>query len=339
MEPVMLARAAYLLLFTEIAREIGTPVARELRRASLPTLLADRPDAYIPVRQAERFIRSVERREGVEDIGFLAARQMTCDRLSPHCADLLGGASTLYDLFWKFSRLVPLENTNVRVAIRREGGSIRIGFEMRGAGDGDELRYSEWIQVMVATKLIREVEGAAWCPEEITFKSRFVPCQEIYRAFPETRILVGQGVTSILAPVSLMSRPLQSGRAGPVGDGVLTQAAETPHGDALDFGRSLMLALRTYLPEGYPEVALAAEIAGTSVRSLQRRLTPLGLSYSRLVQQVRFEAAAEMLADQGIRMLDVAHEVGYEDQAHFTRAFRRIAGMSPTEYRRQRIDS
>jgi AraC-like DNA-binding protein len=97
-----------------------------------------------------------------------------------------------------------------------------------------------------------------------------------------------------------------------------------------------MLALRAYVPETQPQVALAAEIAGTSVRTLQRRLTPFGMSYSRLVQQMRFEAATELLAKPDIRMLDVAHAVGYEDQAHFTRAFRRFAGVSPTEYRRQR---
>ena len=330
MEPIMLVRAAYLLLFTEIANGIGTPVARELRRASLPTLLGDRPDAYIPVRQVLRFIRGVERREGIDDLGFLAARQMTCDRLSPHCVDLSHGASTLYDLFSKFSRLVPLENSSVRLFMRREGESIRIGFALVGAVDREGLRYTEWMHVMVATKMVREVEGPAWCPAEITFKSRFVPCREIYQAFPETRILVGREGNSILVPAALMSRPLHGGHTAL---GLVTAETQDRLGDGLDFGRSLMLTLRTYLPDGYPDVALAAEIAGTSVRTLQRRLTPLGLSYSRLVQQVRFEAAAEMLADPDIRMLDVAHEVGYEDQAHFTRAFRRIAGMTPTEYR------
>lgn len=336
MEPIMLARAAHLLLFTEIAHEVGTPVSRELRRASLPTLLGDRPDAYIPVRQAMQFIRSVERREGIDDIGFRAARRVTCDRLSPHCADLLRGASTLYDLFAKFARLVPLENTNVRAYLTPEGESIRIRIDLLGAVDRDDQRYSEWIQVMVATKLIREMRGSGWCPTEITFKSQFRPCHDVLQAFPGTRILVGRDGTSILVPAYLMSQPLHRGPEGTAANELVAAMQENPLGDGLDFSRSLMLALRTYLSEGYPDVTLAAEIAGTSVRTLQRRLVPLGLSYSRLVQQVRFEVAAEMLSDSDVRILDVAYMVGYEDQAHFTRAFRRIAGVSPTGYRKQR---
>ncbi|MCB1797369.1 MAG: helix-turn-helix transcriptional regulator [Gammaproteobacteria bacterium] len=105
---------------------------------------------------------------------------------------------------------------------------------------------------------------------------------------------------------------------------------------SLDFRESLMLALSSYVRESHLDVSLAAEIAGTSVWTLQRRLGTLGMSYSHLLQQVRFDAATEMLADPGHRVVDIARAVGYDDQAHFTRAFKRIAGISPTEYRKSR---
>jgi AraC-like DNA-binding protein len=331
MEPIMLARAAHVLLFTQIAQEIGTPVRRELQRARLPTQLQRRPDAYVPVPQAMKFIRNVERREGIDDLGFLAAQRVTCGTLSSHCAELFRNAATLYDLLWKFARLAPLENTNVRLSMNREGDDTRIGINLVGAVDPEGLRYSEWIQVMVLTKLIREVQGPGWCPSEISFKSPFAPCEGVLDAFPDTEILVGRDSTSIRVPARLMSRSLHEGHMRRE----VTGSPEDRLADGLDFPGSLMLALGAYLPEGYPPLTLAAEIAGTSARTLQRRLTPFGLSYSRLVQQIRFEAAAGLLADSDIRMLDVARAVGYEDQAHFTRAFRRIAGVSPTEYRRQ----
>lgn len=70
-----------MLLFAEIAREIGNPVAKELQRASLPMPLGDRPESYLPVRQAMRFIRSVERREGIGDLGLLVARKVPTRRV------------------------------------------------------------------------------------------------------------------------------------------------------------------------------------------------------------------------------------------------------------------
>jgi AraC-like DNA-binding protein len=38
-----------------------------------------------------------------------------------------------------------------------------------------------------------------------------------------------------------------------------------------------------------------------------------------------------------MKVKDVAKRLGYSDSAHFARAFRRIAGVSPKAYRRQYI--
>ena len=102
---------------------------------------------------------------------------------------------------------------------------------------------------------------------------------------------------------------------------------------ALDFASSLKSILRAYLPDGYPKIELAAEIAGLSVRTLQRRLAQQGLSYSTLIKHLRYEAASQLLKDSDIRMIDAANELGWESPATFTRAFSDTAGISPSEYR------
>jgi AraC-like DNA-binding protein len=108
---------------------------------------------------------------------------------------------------------------------------------------------------------------------------------------------------------------------------------QLPVAPELDFPGSLELALRAYVAEGRPSIQFAAEIAGTSVRTLQRRLARHGLSYSDLAQQARFATAARLLEDPDTKVIDVAYSVGYEDPSHFTRAFRRLSGVSPREYR------
>jgi len=70
------------------------------------------------------------------------------------------------------------------------------------------------------------------------------------------------------------------------------------------------------------------------MRTFQRRLEQEGLTYQRLVDQVRFQAAAELLGNRSVKMIEIALELGYSDAAHFTRAFRRWTGVEPSEFRR-----
>jgi AraC-like DNA-binding protein len=40
-----------------------------------------------------------------------------------------------------------------------------------------------------------------------------------------------------------------------------------------------------------------------------------------------------MLKDPNTKVADVSYQLGYSDPTHFTRAFRRIAGVNPRQYR------
>ncbi len=40
-----------------------------------------------------------------------------------------------------------------------------------------------------------------------------------------------------------------------------------------------------------------------------------------------------MLAESDMRVVDVAHSIGYTDASHFARFFRQMAGITPRHYR------
>jgi AraC-like DNA-binding protein len=91
--------------------------------------------------------------------------------------------------------------------------------------------------------------------------------------------------------------------------------------------------LATYLADGPPRIQVVARAARCSVRTLQRHLHAAGLSYSRLIEDVRLSAAADSLRAPGPKLVDIAFDAGYSDQANFTRAFRRWAGIPPSQFR------
>jgi AraC-like DNA-binding protein len=72
-----------------------------------------------------------------------------------------------------------------------------------------------------------------------------------------------------------------------------------------------------------------------SPRSLRRRLAEDGTSWRKLVADLLFERACTRLRDDGGSVREIAEELGYSEASHFTRSFRRMAGISPSAYRRE----
>jgi AraC-like DNA-binding protein len=52
--------------------------------------------------------------------------------------------------------------------------------------------------------------------------------------------------------------------------------------------------------------------------------------------QWRIQIAARLLVDGSAKVTAVAREVGYESEAAFSRAFKRLVGLSPAEWREKK---
>jgi AraC-like DNA-binding protein len=93
-----------------------------------------------------------------------------------------------------------------------------------------------------------------------------------------------------------------------------------------------MACLEPYLIEYCPNIHDAAALMGISVRSLQRALGAEGLTYRRLVNNLRCRKALIALRCADTSLTELALDLGYSDETAFSRAFRRWAGVSPSAY-------
>lgn len=59
----------------------------------------------------------------------------------------------------------------------------------------------------------------------------------------------------------------------------------------------------------------------------------MGISLMKYVKQVKIERAKMLLLKTNKSVLDISIVLGFHDQSHFTRTFKALAGVSPTEYR------
>jgi len=84
------------------------------------------------------------------------------------------------------------------------------------------------------------------------------------------------------------------------------------------------------------EMAQSVELSTAHFSRMFRKST--GESPHHFVLRHRVERAKEMLRASEARVLDVAVACGFKTQQHFARVFRRVCGVSPTEYREEFLE-
>jgi len=90
---------------------------------------------------------------------------------------------------------------------------------------------------------------------------------------------------------------------------------------------------RTRLLDGRVDIEGVALRMGVGVRTLQRRLSDEGHCYRDLLGELRIDRACRLLRACDQSVTEIALGLGYEDPAHFTRAFRRATQVAPRSYR------
>lgn len=83
-------------------------------------------------------------------------------------------------------------------------------------------------------------------------------------------------------------------------------------------------------------MARLAVLLNSSRRTLNRRLAFLGTTARAQLGTARTLIAQQLLAATTLSITHIAGLLGYSDGGAFTRAFSRSAGISPSEWRRQR---
>lgn len=315
--------------FSDILTDIGAPTGSLLEKFSLPSSLEEKCDLYVPLLPAIRFAEAAQRMQGIDDLGFLAARRLHFSHLSERIRTLIAYSPTLLVALQHVCKWAPLEDTILSIWIERHGDQARICSRLAGTNGLLHLEHSQWLQNIFPIYIVRQFTAPGWMPATIAFEARYTPRPATQALWPNTRFLSGQHASWIDVPVSYLSLSSQPSEIIP-----------SPHSDEdgpsdFEFIESLKLMLPAYLDEGVPPLIEIAEMAGVSTRSFQRKLSYLGLTYSDLVNTVRFEVASKLLRDTSFKIIEIAFSSGYSDPAHFTRAFRRISGVTPRQFREQ----
>lgn len=331
MKHIPLVRANVIRGFTAFLEESGSPVEKLLAKAKLPVSALHTPEALLPFKQVMEFYAAAAHHEGEQHFGLLVGQRTQIADLGAY-GRLLCQSSTLQDAINKGVHMIPTYTSGEQFWLEEYGDQISICRRFLG-GFAPGSCYADHFSVMVIINLIRMAAGVEWRPREIHLETQ--PMQGLARFEPlsDAMILFEQPATAVFLPRSLLSLPLgdwhQDQHLQPYQDYELLHSSAP----ATNFSGSVRQIVITLLREQQTDIQIVAEMVGMSVRTFQRQLHDLNLTYSRLVEQVRFEQSLRLLQDSEVKLADLALELGYTDAANFTRAFKRWTGLSPTEFR------
>ncbi|MFT4624564.1 MAG: AraC-like DNA-binding protein [Myxococcota bacterium] len=315
--------------------------AAERRAVDRAQLLADHqltevtladPDARLPVPQVNALWLDAIDRSGEPELPVHAALELPWGayRVIDY---LCANAETLGDAVQLLSTVFAIVNDSVRVSVERTqvgGGTMRVHHAM--GGDIPSM-YADYALTACAYRMRWVVGGDAY-PTRVELRRSAPAVGTAHQLAFGPNVRFDQDRDAAIYDAQAWSRPALTPNPG-LRD-VLHRHADAIIAD-LPAVAPLIEQIRAVLTEGLPhgrsELARVAKALDTSPRTLQRRLSAVGVVWSDLVGETRFALARAHLAAGELAIEEIGLLVGYSDHSSFHRAFVRWCGQTPGAWR------
>jgi AraC-like DNA-binding protein len=320
-------RVGGLVVIPHLLREMGGDPTVVLPRAGLETSALDHVENRIPYASMGRLFHECALATGCPHFGFLTYQRVRLSHLGLP-GELMRYSATLRAGLQAFVSYQHLNNQGMATFLLEEQDIASLGCAVfqNGAEFVDQI-YDAFLAV--ACNIMCELWGSRWAPEEVQF-SRMTPADVgAYRRFFRAPCRFDRERTAIFFPTALLNRPMPE--ANPERLRRLEQ-------EALIFGKDelpsrLRRALRIMLLSGRSSAQEVATLLFFHRRTLNRRLHDLGTNFQQILDEIRFEAACQLLDNTRLPLTDIAASLGYSESSAFTRAFRRWSGAAPSRWR------
>ena len=93
------------------------------------------------------------------------------------------------------------------------------------------------------------------------------------------------------------------------------------------------------LHTGGANIDAVARKLGVSRQTLFRKLKGEGVTFEKILDEMRYRLALQCLQRENISVNETAYRVGFSDPAAFSRAFKRWTGSSPRAVRAEPVGS
>ena len=315
-------------------RERGIPVLPLLSKAGLSIEQIDDPGARIKVRSQIKLVQLAA--DALQDdlLGFHLARDYDLREIGL-LYYVLASSEFLDDALHKAARYSGITNEGVSLTFRAGSESV-ISLDYTGVERRSDCHQVEfWLVSLV--RLCRQLTNRRLIPSRIRLVHHRKKTPAEFRSLLGCEIEFGSGVDEVAFPRAATLMPIGSA------DSYLNELLIKYCDEALAHRAAARTTLRSsvenamapLLPHGKANAVEIARHIGMSHRTLARKLSAEGLTFSEIAEDMKGDLARHYLRDGDLPISQIAWLLGYREVSAFTHAFKRWTGMTPRQSRKQ----
>ncbi len=327
-----LIRSASLNGYVELVESLGRDPYTFLREVGLSARLLDNPETLIPSSIVRELLEVTARATGAEDFALRLAARRTFSNLGP-ISLVLKEEPTPRKALDTLSRYLKLLSATLITRIEDAGQAVIIREELLPS-PGLATRQAMELAVGVKFRILRELTGPQWRPQQVCFTHRAPADVSPYRAFFGRTPMFNQpfnGLVCTAADLQMPRTPDNPGAARFARD-YLEAALQRRDEGIRESCRELILAL---LPGGRCTAEQVARHLHIDRRTLHRYLSAEGLTFSAVLNQLRSELVMRHLQESDLPVGEIAGLLGFTAHSSFSHWFRAAFGCSVSHWRKQ----
>ena len=324
MSDIHLIKASQAIPILNTLEHIGAPVERLSSKSKMPLDVVRSKQGVIGEFSLWRFIELSAKSEGYSNLGYDCAQSNPIRTVGELGGFRMRMAPTLKVILENFISDIRAECTSTFYSLRHDNDATWF-HRLQPYGKQLASWQAEQYIVTAIIQIIRICAGTDWLPTHINISSTDSPLP-LPEEWSEINVSWGCIATEIKIPDTVLALPPES----------LQYSNQNHFCDEIDFpgsAPSFVDLIETQIRSGRINLDHTVEELGISKSTLKRRLGRMNTSYREVSEQVRFELARQMLVNTEAPVTEIAIDLGYEYPANFSRAFKRVSGMSPNKFR------
>jgi len=312
-----------------LLRELGVSLEEAFAGSGIaPDQLV--PDARFAYPSLVHLIEHAAQVARCPHLGLLLGARNDHRALGP-IGEMMAGAPTLGDAFRDYVGLQIGYSRGAVVYLQRIDDGYFVGYGLYDAGAGLGRQVYDLV-VAMGCNMVRALTAGRAQPLRALVSASPPKTLAPYRSVLKTTTAFDQEQTGIVISAQDMALPLPGANAARHAQ-LRASIQQMARGDLEDLGAQVRHALRPRLMLGEADRDAVARELGLGPRTLARHLARSGSSFEAIKDDVRFTVARELLALTRLPVGRIAEALSYATNSAFDHAFRRWAGVAPSQWR------